>query len=86
MNKYKVWDPNDGDEDCAKIIPASSVTSAATKYAEKYDSACDYAFSQSDGVNLFVRKVGSDFVASVIAYGEPALDYGARLLKEEEFE
>lgn len=87
MNEYKVWDPDNGDEDGAKIIQAISVTCAAAKYAEKHDSDSDYRFSQGDdGVNLLVKRVGCDLVASVIAYGEPTIDYRARMLNERDFE
>jgi len=86
MNKYKVWNPDSGNEDDAKEIEAAGVTYAAAKYAEKYDSDSDYVFTDSEGVNLFVRKVGSEYVASVIAYGERTIQYGARLLRESDFE
>ena len=86
IGKFKVWDPNNGDEDSAKEFEASDVKHAAVRYAEKYDSDSDYRFTEREGVNLLVRKVGSDYVASVVAYGEQTIDYSARLLNERDFE
>jgi hypothetical protein len=86
VNKYKVWDPNNGNEDDAKEIEASDVEHAAAKYAEKCDSDREYAFTEGEGVNLLVRKVGGEYIASVLAYGEQTIHYGARLMNERDFE
>lgn len=86
MNKYKVWDPDGCDEDGAQIIEAVDIEHAAAKYAEENDADRDYYFSNGDGVNLLVRKVGGNTIASVIAYGESTIDYGARITTERDFE